>query len=101
MRVLLYSAAARRDVADILRYIARQSLSTAVAQKFVTALDDHCRKLARLPGTLGGPRPELRPGMRSSPFRGYVVFFQYVEDRLEVINILEAHRDVETYFEGL
>lgn len=99
MRRLLYSAAARRDVADIMRYIARQSLSTAVAQKFVTAVDDHCRKLARLPGALGRPRPELRAGMRSSPFRGYVVFFQYGEDRVEVINILEAHRDVETYYE--
>lgn len=100
MRRLSFLANAVADLTTIFNYISQESGSRTTARTFVEALRDHCRKLARLPGILGRPRPELRAGMRSSPFRGYVVFFQYVEDRLEVINILEAHRDVETYFEG-
>jgi len=51
-----------------------------------------------LPGTLGRPRSELRPNLRSFAFRGYVIFFRYQNDTLEVVNILERHRDIESYF---
>lgn len=93
MRELLYSTAAKRDIADITRYIARESANLATAMTFTDALDNHCRKLARLPGTLGRARPELRPDIRSTPYRGYVIFFRYAADRLEIVNILEGHRD--------
>lgn len=80
-------------MADIARYIARQSANVAIAMTFTTALDNHCRKLARLPGTLGRARPELRPDIRSTPYRGYVIFFRYTPDQVEIVNILEGHRD--------
>lgn len=99
MRTLVYAAAARRDVSEILRYITRESRHPPTAWQFVEAIDHHCRKLAALPGTLGCARPELRPDMRSTPFRGYIIFFRYVGDRLEVINILNAHKDIATHFE--
>jgi plasmid stabilization system protein ParE len=51
-----------------------------------------------LPGTLGRARPELRPNIRSFAFRGYVIFFRYEGERLEVINVLEGHRDVESFY---
>jgi toxin ParE1/3/4 len=57
-----------------------------------------CRKLASLPGTLGRPRPELRPDIRSFPFKGYMIFFRYKDDMFEVVNVLEGHRDVIAYF---
>ena len=58
----------------------------------------HCAKLASLPGILGRARPELHPDIRSSAYKGYVVFFRYREDALEVVNILQGHRDIETFF---
>jgi len=36
--------------------------------------------------------------MRSFPYKGYVIFFRYVADRFEVVNILEGHRDIEAFF---
>ena len=54
--------------------------------------------MASLPGTLGRARPELRPDIRSSIYKGYIIFFRYHEDALEVVNILEGHRDSETFF---
>ncbi|EQB16946.1 type II toxin-antitoxin system RelE/ParE family toxin [Sphingobium lactosutens] len=100
MRRLVYLASARNDLADILRYIARESASLAVASTFIGKLEDRCEKLATLPGTLGTARPELRPDIRSVPHQGYVIFFRYTGDRLEIVNVLSAQRDVERHFHG-
>ena len=52
-----------------------------------------------MPFQLGRPRPELREDIRSFPYHRHVIFFRYVGDVLEVVNILEGHRDVEAFFE--
>jgi plasmid stabilization system protein ParE len=62
-------------------------------------LRQQCRKLASLPGTLGRGRAELRPDIRSFALKGYVIFFRYDGDVFEVVNVLEGHRDIVTYFQ--
>jgi toxin ParE1/3/4 len=98
VRRLVYLASARRDFADILEYITRESGSLAIGRGFVDLLRMQCRKLASLPGILGPPRPELRPDIRSFPFKGYVIFFRYEGDLFEAVNVLEGHRDIIGYF---
>lgn len=49
---------------------------------------------------MGRPRDELAPGLRSSAFGNYLIFFRYVNDVFYVINILEGHRDVDAFFSG-
>jgi toxin ParE1/3/4 len=94
--VLLDTAVA--DFTDILDYITRQSGSRIIARGFVDRLQGQCVKLASLPGTLGRPRPELRPDVRSFAFEGYVIFFRYEGDTFEVVNVFEGHRDTIGYF---
>ena len=36
--------------------------------------------------------------MRSFAFKGYVIFFRYENDRFEVVNVFEGHRDIIAYF---
>ena len=98
MRQLVYLASARRDFSGILDYITRESDSLAIGRGFVDVLRNQCKKLASLPGTLGRPRPELRPDIRSFAFKGYVIFFRYQGEVFEVVNVLEGHRDIITYF---
>ncbi|MBX9635632.1 MAG: type II toxin-antitoxin system RelE/ParE family toxin [Magnetospirillum sp.] len=98
MRRLVYLASVRADLLDILTYIAGESGSIAVAQGFVAQLRTRCRELASKPGTLGRARPELHADLRSVTHKSYVIFFRYAEDRLEVVNILEGHRDVDSLF---
>lgn len=98
MRELHYTSAARRDLAAITRYIAKASGSRKIARAFAERLDAQCQKLASLPGTLGRPRSELRPNIRSFAFHDYLIFFRYRDETLEVVNILEGHRDIESYF---
>lgn len=61
-------------------------------------LQAQCGKLAALPGMMGRARPELRPEIRSVPFKGYVIIFHYKGDDFVVVNILEGHRDIDGHF---
>jgi len=99
VRKLVYLAAARRDFAEILAFITKESGSLTVGRAFVNALRGKCGNLAALPGTLGRHRPELRADLRSFPFKGYVIFFRYRGDIFEVVNVLEGHRDILGYFQ--
>ena len=98
MRRLLYTEAAETNLANIAIHIADQSGSRAVAESFVGRLRGRCRKLAELPGTLGTARPELRPDVRSTPCQSYVIFFRYRDDSVEIVNVLEGHRDIDDHF---
>ena len=99
MRRLVYLTSAVQDFRDILRYITTESGSRVLGRNFVDKLQAQCRRLATLPGTLGRARPEIRSDIRSFPFRGYVIFFRYDEQRLEIVNVLEGHLDFISYFD--
>ncbi len=98
MRRLVYLSSARQDFRDILRYLTQESGDRALARGFVNRLQQQCGKLASLPGTLGRARPELRPDIRSVPYRGYIIFFRYEAEMFEVVNVLEGHRDFSSLF---
>jgi toxin ParE1/3/4 len=69
-----YLSAAQRNLDDIFAYVYDASGDEATAEAAVRRLFEQCRKLSTLPGTLGQPRPELAPDLRSFPFRGYLIF---------------------------
>lgn len=98
MRDLVYLDAALDDLDDILRYIVREGGRLEVGLRFTEQLRAQCTKLAGLPGTLGRAQPELRPDLRSFPFKGYVILFRYAGTTLEVVSIIEGHRDIEDLF---
>lgn len=99
MRRLRILDSARRDLAQIYTNIEQRSASASVAERFARQLNEQCRRLAALLGTLGRLRPELRPDLRSAPFKGYVIFFRYPDDRtFEVVHIIEGHRDIDAIF---
>jgi plasmid stabilization system protein ParE len=95
---LRFSAAAKDDLDSIAEYIARESGNRAVAERFTRTLRDKCRELARAPFQMGRARPELRADLRSHAYRNYLIFFRYVGDVLEIVKILEAHRDISAFF---
>ena len=95
---LVFTHAALADLTEIANYIENSSGSLATAERFTDGLVAQCEHLAGLPGTLGRPRAELLPDLRSTPHGNYVIFFRYVADTFEIVNILERHRDVTLIF---
>jgi plasmid stabilization system protein ParE len=100
MRHLVYLTSARNDLADIFRYIAGESGNPDIAFAFIEKLMERCEYLSSLPGIFGMERSELRHDIRSISFHAYVIFFRYIEDRLEVVNVINGHRDFALLFEG-
>jgi toxin ParE1/3/4 len=98
VRRLRLLQSAEDDLLNILDYITEANRDATIARRFAGDLRAQCGKLASLPGVLGRARPELAPGLRSFPFRKYVIFFRYMDDVLEVVNILEGHRDMGAFF---
>lgn len=98
MARLRYTAAAQDDLDSIAVYIAEQSGSRVIAERFTGELRGKCRDLARLPGRLGRPRPELIADLRSFAYKNYLIFFRYTGETVEIVNVVESHRDIEALF---
>jgi toxin ParE1/3/4 len=98
MRRLLYSKAASRDFVAIASYIRRGSGSPQTAVNFVDGLRLQCRRLAQLPGTLGRSRTDIRPDARSFPVKSYVIVFRYEGEAVEILRVIERHRDLSAQF---
>jgi plasmid stabilization system protein ParE len=100
VRRATFLASVRFDLVAIQTYIARESGSRSVARSLTAGLRQRCHDLAALPGQIGRARPELGPNIRSSAFRGCIVFFRYRNGRFEVVEIFEGHRDIDGHFKS-
>ena len=99
-RRLRYTRAARADLVEIAVFIVRSGGSRSTARRFAAELDETCRRLAASAfATMGRARPELRPDMRSATHKNYVIFFRYLAEAVEIVNVLEGHRDLDGYYE--
>lgn len=98
MFALRISARARTELRAIRRYIADTSGQREIAETFTDRLIFQCERLASMPFEMGTARPELGAGIRSFPYGNYVIFFRYREHRMEIISIIEGHRDIDALF---
>jgi len=98
MARLRYTATARDDLVSISRYIADQSGSRFVAERFAGRLRAKCREIAGSPIRLGRPRPDLARDLRGLTIGNYMIFFRHVGDVVEIVNVIEGHRDIEALF---
>jgi toxin ParE1/3/4 len=47
---------------------------------------------------MGRAREELVPGLRSFPFRRYVIFYMPTGDGIDVVGVLHGARDIDAVF---
>ena len=95
---LKYLDSAKNDLVEIARYLAERSQSADVARGCVAVLRARCRQIAENALTAGRARPELRSDLRSVAEGNYVILFRYADDAVEIVNIIEGHRDIDGMF---
>lgn len=96
MPKVIFTPLAREDFLQIWGYIAVQS-DEETADSFITRLAEKCESIATSP--LGyRMRDELLPGLRSFPYRTYMIFYVPVANGIEVIRVLHAARDIDSIF---
>src|SRR5947209_4264737 len=96
IREIIYSPRADFDVDSHFAKISSDHLDAAV--RFLDAVDDAVRKLARMPG-MGAPRDFDLPtkNLRSWPikgFRNFLIFYRFSDERIEIIRIVHGAQDI-------
>ena len=95
MAKVLRKPQAEADLIEIWTYIAQDSLTRA--DKLLDEIDEKSQMLAQSP-FIGKTRDELGPTIRSFPIGNYVLFYQPIEDGIEIIRVLHGARDIEALF---
>ena len=89
------TARARREVADIWEYIARDSEHHA--NEFLSELKEHFRLLGENP-RMGRQRDELRLGMRSFPVGEYVILYRITRTGVRISHVIHGRRDLSDFY---
>ena len=87
---LLFSPAAEADLVDIALYIAADDPQRAL--EFVKELEEACAILIDYPQA-GVARPEVGEGLRSKPYRRYIIYYRALENVVRIERFLHAARD--------
>jgi toxin ParE1/3/4 len=87
---------AKEDMGEIWSYIAREGGSEA-ADRLVDRISEGFPTLADFPG-MGQSRLELAPSMRSFPVGNYLIFYQPIDNGIEVVRVLHGARDLPRIF---
>jgi toxin ParE1/3/4 len=86
------------DLDDIWYYIAIQSGSTEIADRFIDSITNRFYLLARHPN-IGRPRDrDLRPGLRSFPVGNYVIIYRVEHGDVLILRVLRSSRNIEVLF---
>lgn len=89
------SEKALADVGEVWDYIAEDDIDAA--DQFIERLYVEFDMLARHPRA-GRERPDLQPGLRTFPIGRYVVVYRERAERVEVVRVLSAYRDLGAIF---
>ena len=92
MRRIIRRPSAKADLIEIWRYLAGRS--PAAADRLLDRIEEVSFMLAEYPFA-GRARPELAENLRSFPVESLVVFYLPQQDRIDIIRVLSARRDLE------
>jgi hypothetical protein len=87
--------------AILVRYTATFVSAVVVAKLHgdsFTSFVTNAISLPRPRSRMGRARADLRPGLRSHAHKSYVIFFRYEGDVLEIMRVIESHRDIPPLF---
>ncbi len=86
-----YTSAANQDLADILKYIARDKPTAALA--WVDKIEAKCVLIAENP-SFGELQSHLGEGVRASVVGRYVIFHREANNRVEILRVIPGDRNI-------
>lgn len=57
-----------------------------------------CQQLARFP-YLGRSYSQFGQNLRGSPLMGYIIFYQMIEDGIEIVRVISGYRNLSEIFQ--
>lgn len=98
MARVIITPLAQEDLTEIWEYVAEADAERA--DKLLDRLNEKCLLLAAHPA-MGRARHELLVDLRSFAIGNYVIFYQPLDDGIEVLRVLHGSRDVPEIFDEM
>lgn len=96
MSQVIYTPLAQSDLSEIFSFIAADNIEQSA--KYLRLIDDKCHLLAKFP-QMGKTRHEFFVNLRSFPVKSHIVFYQPIENGVEILRVLHKSRDISQIFE--
>jgi toxin ParE1/3/4 len=96
MRQVRITEPAQEDLRAIWEYVAQHQVEAA--NKLIKEIVKRLSTLRDHPN-IGRQRGELLIDLRSFVVKNYIIFYQPVEDGIEVLRVIHGSRDIDTLFE--
>jgi toxin ParE1/3/4 len=93
----LISPSAIRDLEAISDYYAENSVEAG--ERFLEKFTQKCRYLTQFP-RIGRSYDHLQTGMRGLLVDHYIIFYQLLNDGIEILRVVRGDRDLESLFES-
>lgn len=95
MRRYIISLPASRDLQAIATYFAVENVEAG--ERLLRAFNQKCQQLVVFPN-IGRQYENLRPGLRGLSLDGYIIFYQIVNDGIEIVRVVSGRRDLKSLF---
>lgn len=90
------SPGASRDLNEISDYFLARNLEAG--ELLLKEFTRKCESLMQFPN-LGRSYEWLRSGMRGIPLEGYIIFYQVMNDGIEILRVVSGRQDLQRLFD--
>jgi toxin ParE1/3/4 len=94
---LVISKPASQDLEDIADYFGRNS-GLNKSEQFINEITASMTRIASFP-QIGRQRDELSSGLRSLPYKQYLIFYWIQESTIEIVRIVSGYQNLTKLFE--
>ncbi|MGK7927431.1 MAG: type II toxin-antitoxin system RelE/ParE family toxin [Spirulina sp.] len=95
MRQYIISPLATRDLNEIVDYFLEHNLDAG--ENLLREFDKKCKNLAQFPN-MGRSYAHIKPYLRGLPLDGYIILYRVMEDKIEILRVVNGRRDLESLF---
>lgn len=97
MNHYIIAPSASQDLNNIAEYFLKQNVQAG--EKFFLKFNRKCKQLIQFPH-LGRPYNHLKPSLRGLSLDGYIIFYRFIDETLEILRIVNGRQDLDALFDN-
>jgi len=95
MSLYTISPSARLDLNQISNYFLSRNIQ--VGERLFQQFNEKCQQLTQFP-QMGRSYAHIRPYLRGLPLDGYIIIYQFLGNKVEILRIVHGSRDLMALF---
>lgn len=96
MNRYIIAPSASQDLNNIAEYFLK--VNVQAGEKFFLKFSHKCQQLIQFPH-LGRPYTHMNPSLRGLSLDGYIIFYRFIDETLEILRIVNGRQDLDILFD--